>query len=89
MFPGTFPSMQKNNNREREALYIVISRDPQAEKKFKDWQQSNPSVAAEIAGSRLKLFDFRSLSVFQITWTGNWNQISIWDTWAKRHLSLQ
>jgi hypothetical protein len=81
--------MSKTNQRESEPLYIVILYESQAEQQLKAWHQANPTVTAQVSGSRIKLYDSRALSVFQVTWSGNWKQITVWDTWQKRHIDIQ
>jgi hypothetical protein len=81
--------MTKHNRTESEALYIVVLHESQAEQRLKDWQKRNPTASASIAGGRMRLFDQRSLSLFQVSWRGNWDQITIWDTWSRRHIFLE
>lgn len=81
--------MSKYNKNESEALYIVVLHESQAEQRLKEWQKRNPTASASINGGRMKLFDQRSLSLFQVSFRGDWNQITIWDTWQRRHIHIE
>jgi hypothetical protein len=37
----------------------------------------------------MKIFEDRSLNLFTVTWTHDWNSVTIWDAWNKRHIELQ
>ena len=66
-------------------MYIIILRDRDAEKQLKDWAKSS-NVQVSIDNNRMKLYEQRSLSLFQMHWTGNWESITIWDCWNRRHI---
>ena len=67
-------------------MYLVIVRSKDAEQKLRDWaRSSNCQVAIE--NNRMKIFEQRSFSVFQMTWSGDWNDVTIWDAWNKRHIT--
>jgi hypothetical protein len=79
--------MTISNYRATEALYIVIVREKNGEQLLRDWaKRSNVQVTFE--GNRMKMFDQRSLSLFQMNWAHGWDNVGIWDTWNKRHLNL-
>jgi hypothetical protein len=73
--------------RATEALYLVIVRDPQAERLLKEWAKANNSQVS-IENNRMKLFEDRSLNLFTVTWTHPWDLVTIWDCWNKRHIYL-
>ncbi len=77
--------MTISNFRAAEPLYIIIVREKNAESVLRDWART-ANVQASIENNRMKIFEQRSLSVFQMTWTGDWEQVTIWDTWNKRHI---
>jgi hypothetical protein len=78
--------MTISNFRATEPLYIIIVRDRNAESSLRDWARlANVQVAIE--NNRMKIFEQRSLSVFQMSWTGDWEQVTIWDAWNKRHIN--
>jgi hypothetical protein len=41
-----------------------------------------------VAGPKMMLHDQRSFEMFKVTWTGSVVNITIWDTWLKRHIYL-
>ena len=77
--------MTITNFRATEALYIVIIRDNNAEQLLKQWAKS-ANVQVSIDSNRMKIFEQRGLSLFQIQWPHDWNQVTIWDCWNKRHI---
>jgi hypothetical protein len=77
--------MTISNFRSNEALYIVIVRDKNAEQLLKQWAKS-ANVQVSIDSNRMKIFEQRSLSLFQIQWQHDWEQVTIWDCWNRRHL---
>ena len=81
--------MAKYNKTESEALYIVVLHESQGEQRLRDWQKRNPTASASITDGRMRLFDQRSLSLFQVSWRGSWDQITIWDTWSRRHIFIE
>lgn len=77
--------MTISNFRATEPLYIIILREKNAESMLRDWART-ANVQVAIENNRMKIFEQRSLSTFQMTWTGDWTQVTIWDTWNKRHI---
>lgn len=73
------------NYRSTEALYIVIVRDRNAEQQLKDWAKST-KASVSVEGNRMKIFEPRALSLFQLGWIHNWDNVTIWDCWNKRHI---
>ena len=68
-------------------MYIVIVRDKNAEQQLKTWaRQANCQVTVE--SNRMKIFEHRSLSMFQMSWSQGWDNVTIWDTWNKRHIDV-
>jgi hypothetical protein len=79
--------MTISNFRASEPMYIVIVRDNDAEKKLKTWaREANCQVTIE--SNRMKIFEHRSLSMFQMSWSQGWDNVVIWDTWNKRHIDV-
>lgn len=77
--------MTITNFRATEPLYIIIVREKDAETALKTWAR-DAGAQVSIENNRMKIFEQRSLSMFQMTWTGDWSQVTIWDTWLKRHI---
>jgi hypothetical protein len=79
--------MTISNFRAAEPLYIVIVRDRNAEQQLKTWaREANCQV--NIENNRMKIFEQRSLSVFQMTWSHGYDNVTVWDAWNKRHIDL-
>ena len=69
-------------------MYIVILRDHDAEKKLKTWaREANCQVTIE--SNRMKIFEHRTLTIFQMSWPGDCGSVVIWDCWNKRHTYLE
>jgi hypothetical protein len=77
--------MSIKNSRYSEALYLIIVRDKDAEKMLQDWSQQH-NVPVAIDNNRMKLFEQRGLTLFQMHWNHNWNNVTIWDCWNRRHI---
>lgn len=77
--------MTISNFRSAEPLYIVVIRQNNAEGLLREWARSS-QVQATIEGNRMKIFDHRALSVFQMAWPHDWALVTIWDCWNKRHI---
>ena len=77
--------MTISNFRATEPLYIVIVREKNAEQQLRAWARTaNAQVTIET--NRMKIFESRTLSHFQMNWSGDWQQVTIWDCWNKRHI---
>lgn len=66
-------------------MYIIIVREKNAEAALKDWART-ANVQVSIENNRMKIFEQRSYSIFQMSWPGDWAQVTIWDAWNKRHI---
>jgi hypothetical protein len=77
--------MSISNFRAQEALYIVILRDKNAEQLLKQWAKDS-NVQVSIENNRMKIFEQRGLSVFHLNWSHEWDNVTIWDCWNKRHI---
>lgn len=71
-----------------DALYTVILRDPDARNRLTRWSTTSKSIQARVEDNRMHLYDHNTLSLFMVTWTHGWDNLVIWDTWTKRHISL-
>ena len=79
--------MTISNFRASEPLYLVIVREKNAETMLRTWaREANCQVTIET--NRMKIFESRSLSIFQMTWTHSFDNVTIWDTWNKRHIDI-
>lgn len=77
--------MTISNFRAAEPMYLVIVRERNAEKLLKDWARSQNSQVA-IENNRMKIFEPRTLALFQVNWPHDWKNVNIWDYWHKRHM---
>lgn len=77
--------MSIKNFRSNEALYLVIVRDKNAEQLLRSWA-SEQNVQVSVESNRMKLFEQRGLTLFQMNWAHSWNNVTIWDCWNKRHI---
>jgi hypothetical protein len=81
--------MSGTSHRAADPLYILIMRNnPGAEAAFRNWIRTNRIENATVSGSRMMLHDQLSFEMFKVTWLGNITNITIWDTWSKRHIYL-
>lgn len=73
------------NYRSTEPMYIIMVRQNDAETLLKSWAKTNQAQVT-IEGNRMKIFDQRSLSMFHMAWNHDWDLVTIWDCWNKRHI---
>jgi hypothetical protein len=73
--------------RSGEPLYTVIIRDPAACERLTRWCTTSRSIAARVDDNRMHIFDHNTLSLFIVSWTHTWDNMVIWDPWAKRHIT--
>jgi len=73
------------NYRASEALYLIIVRDKNAEQLLKDWARGS-NVHVSIENNRMKLFEQRGLTLFQMNWSHDWKNVTIWDCWKRQHI---
>ena len=79
--------MTISNFRASEPLYIVIVREKNAEQLLREWARAaNAQVSIET--NRMKIFENRSLSLFQMHWSHGYANVTVWDAWNKRHIDL-
>jgi hypothetical protein len=74
------------NNKSGEALFIVILRGQNAKSLLTTWLSANKNAQARVDENRLYIMDQNTLNLFMVSWTQGWDEIVIWDTWAKRHI---
>ena len=74
--------------RSGEALYTVIIRDPEAKNRLTKWSQTSRSIQAKVEDNRMHIYDHNTLSLFLVTWAHTWDNMVIWDPWAKRHINI-
>jgi hypothetical protein len=80
--------MSTTNFRTAEPLYIVILRNQQAESLLKTWIKENQIEHASVNGHRLMLHHQRAFENFMLTWSHDWNLVTVWDTWNRRHINV-
>jgi len=80
--------MSVSTYRSEQPLFTVIMRDADARNMLTRWTQTSRSIAARVEDNRMHLFDHNTLSLFMVTWTHGWDNLVIWDPWAKRHINI-
>lgn len=80
--------MSISSYRASEPLYLVIVREKNAEQMLREWAKS-ANVQVTIESTKMKIFDQRSFSSFQMTWKNDWRNVLIWDYWNRRHIEIQ
>ena len=79
--------MSSYNSKQGDALYVIIIRDSQANTLLKNWASKNHQDV-HLANNKMSLYSQNSLNLFQVTWNGGWGNVTIWDTWNRRHIYL-
>lgn len=74
------------NVRATEPLYIIIVREPQAESMLKNWVKEHRVEHTHITGNRLLIHHQHAFDRFCVTWAHNWDLVTVWDTWNRRHI---
>jgi hypothetical protein len=74
--------------RTAEPLYIVILRNQQAEQLLKTWIRENKVEHVSVTGNRMMVHHQQAFENFRITWTHNWDLVTVWDTWNRRHIYI-
>jgi hypothetical protein len=70
-----------------EPLYIVMLRNNnQAEPMFKTWIRRHQIEHATVSGNRMMLHHQQAFDRFLVTWSHEWDAITVWDTWNRRHI---
>jgi len=80
--------MSVSTYRSEQPLFTVIMRDADARNMLTRWTQTSRSIAARVEDNRMHIFDHNTLSLFMVTWTHGWDNLVIWDPWAKRHINI-
>lgn len=71
-----------------DPLYTVIMRDTEARNCLTKWTTTSRSIQARVEDNRMHIFDHNTLMIFVVTWTHSWDNILVWDTYLKRHISF-
>lgn len=80
--------MSITNVRTVEPLYIVIVRNQQAENLLKSWVKDNRIEHTQVTGNRMMIHHRNAFDQFCLTWNHNWDLVTVWDTWQRRHIYL-
>jgi hypothetical protein len=80
--------MSITNFRTAEPLYIVILRNQQAETLLKAWIREHKIEHASVSGNKMMLHHQGAFDRFLISWTHNWDMVTVWDTWNRRHIYM-
>ena len=71
-----------------EALYTVILRDPDARNLLTKWSTTSRSIQCKIDDNKMHVFDHDTLMIFVVTWPHSWDNILVWNTYIKRHITF-
>jgi hypothetical protein len=80
--------MSITNFRTAEPLYIVILRNQQAENLLKNWVREHKVEYVSVTGNRMMVHHQQAFENFRITWSHNWDLVTVWDTWNRRHIYI-
>jgi hypothetical protein len=80
--------MSLSTYRSAETIYTVIHRDPAAHDRLTKWTATSRSILARVEDNRMHIYDHNTFSLFIITWTHGWDNVMVWDPWAKRHVNI-
>ena len=80
--------MSITNFRTAEPLYIVILRNQQAESLLRSWIKEHRVEHANVNGNRLMLHHQGAFDRFILTWSHNWDLVTVWDAWNRRHIYI-
>jgi hypothetical protein len=71
-----------------DPLYTVILRHSDARNLLTRWSTTSRSIQARVEENRMHVYDHNTLSLFVVTWTHGWDNITVWDPWTKRHITI-
>jgi hypothetical protein len=71
-----------------DALFTIILRNPESKQLLSKWITTSRSIQARVEDNRMYIYDHNTLSLFVVTWPHSWDNINIWDNWAKRHITF-
>lgn len=80
--------MTISNFRAAEPLYIIILRAQQAESLLRSWVREHRIEHVNVAGNRMMVHHQQALENFKLTWNHDWDLVTVWDTWNKRHVYM-
>ena len=69
-------------------MFTVIYRNTEARARLSKWITTSRSIQARVDDARMHIYDHNTLSLFVVTWDHAWDDIMIWDTYLKRHISV-
>ena len=78
--------MHITKHRTVEPLYIVILRNQQAESLLKSWIKENRVDHANVSGNKMMIHHQNAFDCFLMTWGHNWDLVTVWDAWNRRHI---
>lgn len=76
------------NVRALEPLYIIIFRGNDAETVLKAWVKEHKVEHVQVTGNRMMVHHRLAYDRFVMTWPHDWELVTIWDTWNRRHIYL-
>lgn len=85
---GITTCLNMSRTPQSEPLYIIYLHHNRAEELLKQWHSTNPAAVVQIAGARMRIYDDRSWSLFRVNWPGDWESVTVWDTWRRCHIRV-
>lgn len=76
------------NIKSADPLYIIILKNPQAESLLKSWVKDNRIEHVIVNGNRMMIHNQNAFNRFILSWVHDWNLVTIWDTWNRRHIYI-
>lgn len=73
--------------RPAEPLYIVAVKTSSGEQQLRQFVRDK-KLNATVEGVRMRLYDDRSYSVFNVCWQHGWQDVVIWDCWNRRSVPI-
>ena len=80
--------MSLSTYRSTEPFYTVIHRDPAARDRLTKWIATSRSIQARVEDNRMHIYDHNTFNLFIMTWSHGWDNVVVWDPWAKRHVNI-
>ena len=71
-----------------DPLYTIIYRDTEAKARLTKLTTTSRSIQARVEENKMHLFDHNTLMIFVVSWSHSWDNILVWDTYLKRHISF-
>lgn len=82
-----FTDHMQEHYRPADPLYIVAVKTARGEQQLRQFVRDK-KLNATVEGPRMRLYDDRSYSVFNVCWSHGWQDVVIWDCWHRRPVPI-